>query len=344
MRYSSAVACALALTAPALSQNSPFGGFGGLGGGQETMRAMMNNPNMIFDQVARGKEYITRADLEALPPFMSGRALQMFDRTMQELGITNGQLTREQFNKAFEQGVQRFRNRGMGGPGGGANTEAVDRFVEERFRGLDKNSDGLLQLDEMPDALKTEREKWDVNKDGFVDITEYKAYTQARFGERGNERRDGSTAEGAANEASMISFGPAEPLPTERPTVYRAGKLPKELPAWFAQLDTDQDGQVGLYEWVRAGRSLSEYQTNDFNDDGFLTAEEVLRVAKNNSTPVSNGVLASNPSTETPSATRPPQASGNGNDSRRGPGGGGWGGFGGGRRGPGGGGWGGRGR
>lgn len=36
----------------------------------------------------------------------------------------------------------------------------------------------------------------------------------------------------------------------KRPTVYRAGKLPeKGLPAWFVQLDTDQDGQVALYEW-----------------------------------------------------------------------------------------------
>jgi hypothetical protein len=61
-----------------------------------------------------------------------------------------------------------------------------------------------------------------------------------------------------------------------RPVVYRSGKLPKDLPAWFEQLDTDQDGQVGLYEWVQAGHSPSDFKALDRNDDGFLTAEELL--------------------------------------------------------------------
>src|SRR5207248_2395219 len=61
-----------------------------------------------------------------------------------------------------------------------------------------------------------------------------------------------------------------------RPVVFRAGKLPKDLPGWFEQLDTDQDGQVGLYEWVQAGHSPADFKALDRNDDGFLTAEELL--------------------------------------------------------------------
>ena len=62
-----------------------------------------------------------------------------------------------------------------------------------------------------------------------------------------------------------------------RPAVYRYGKLPKEAPSWFTELDTDKDGQIGLYEWRKAGRPMSEFAEMDLNNDGFVTAEEWLR-------------------------------------------------------------------
>jgi hypothetical protein len=84
----------------------------------------------------------------------------------------------------------------------------------------------------------------------------------------------------------------------KRPTVYRATNLPKGLPTWFAQLDTDKDGQVGLYEWKTAGRPLSEFQQWDLNGDGFITVEEAMRIAKpSQGTAVASGA----PSTAGPS-------------------------------------------
>jgi hypothetical protein len=62
-----------------------------------------------------------------------------------------------------------------------------------------------------------------------------------------------------------------------RPTVYHPGKLPRDLPAWFTELDTDQDAQVGLYEWKASTRSFDEFDKVDRNGDGFLTVEETLR-------------------------------------------------------------------
>ena len=58
---------------------------------------------------------------------------------------------------------------------------------------------------------------------------------------------------------------------------------PKILPKWFKELDTDGDGQVALYEWRRAGKKLDEFSEYDLNDDGFITAEEVLQAIKKNS-------------------------------------------------------------
>src|SRR5207245_9281624 len=54
------------------------------------------------------------------------------------------------------------------------------------------------------------------------------------------------------------------------------GKLPKDIPAWFDQLDTDRDWQIGLYEWVKSERSIEEFRIIDRNEDGFLTIDEVM--------------------------------------------------------------------
>jgi hypothetical protein len=66
----------------------------------------------------------------------------------------------------------------------------------------------------------------------------------------------------------------------KKPTFHRVGKLPKGLPDWFVRLDTDHDGQVGLYEWKEAGRSLDEFRKLDRNGDGFITVEEALHSVK----------------------------------------------------------------
>jgi hypothetical protein len=63
---------------------------------------------------------------------------------------------------------------------------------------------------------------------------------------------------------------------TKAPLIYRSDNLPKELPAWFRTVDTNQDAQISLCEWRKSGRSIAEFQRMDRNGDGFLTVEEVL--------------------------------------------------------------------
>ena len=59
--------------------------------------------------------------------------------------------------------------------------------------------------------------------------------------------------------------------------MFRYGNLPKEVPTWFGDLDGDQDGQVGLYEWRKAERVTKEFVDMDLNGDCYLTAEEWIR-------------------------------------------------------------------
>ncbi len=61
-------------------------------------------------------------------------------------------------------------------PSGQLTSMDLDEMAETAFRIADVDGDGLLNFDEMSDTLKAEREKWDKNEDGFIDLNEFKAY------------------------------------------------------------------------------------------------------------------------------------------------------------------------
>jgi Ca2+-binding EF-hand superfamily protein len=276
----------------------------------------------MFDRFANGKEVWVRAD--ANNPWGQG----MFDQITQALNITNGQITREQFTTYMQQqrnngGGFRGGRRGNNGQGGagsppgnapapgtpgagpGGRGNGLDQWAENWFRRLDANGDGLLNYDEMPESLRVERDKWDTNKDGFIDLNEFKAYFQAaaqqRMAENGgwNPNWQG----GDASRTELIPFyAPPEEEVVKKAVVYHAGNLPKDIPDWFKQLDSDGDGQIGLYEWKAGGKTLDEFRKIDRNNDGFLTIDEVMRYVaeqKKAGGPVSpspgGGIVAQNP-------------------------------------------------
>ncbi len=141
--------------------------------------------------------------------------------------------------------------------------------------------------------LLDEFDTYDKNKDGFIDQEEYSAYMTARMsaGRAGatkeEKKEERAVAKEERKEEKKESRGYVAPVVKEapkadgRPVVYRYGKLPtKDLPSWFTELDTDKDGQVGLYEWRAARRSTAEFKTYDINGDGFIVAEEVLTIQR----------------------------------------------------------------
>lgn len=50
-----------------------------------------------------------------------------------------------------------------------------------------------------------------------------------------------------------------------------------ELQSSYTEVDSDRDGQLGLYEWKKSKRPLAQFNQMDVNHDGFLTPAELKR-------------------------------------------------------------------
>jgi Ca2+-binding EF-hand superfamily protein len=142
----------------------------------------------------------------------------------------------------------------------------LEKEAEKMFRKLDRDSDVFLTVEEMPEALRSERASWDADRNDLIDLNEYKPYflNRLRRVNAGIDETEPATSDD----------------PHGRYRVHRAGRLPKELPAWFARLDVDRDGQIGLYEW-RHVWPIAEFLVLDTNGDGLLTPDEMLNHIRN---------------------------------------------------------------
>jgi hypothetical protein len=275
------------------------GGKGGFGGGKGGFGGQTGGPGggganalQTFEFLAKGRPYILISDIR-----QTGLAIPL-SAFAKEQGITNDQITRDQF-LTFSTKMDQYRNQGGfgggkggfgGGPGGfggppggfqgltpppgsppigpGQNPlDAIAQWAEADFRRRDLNGDGKLTPDEMSDQLRTQIDRWDTDRDGLISLDEYKVYYSARL-----QMRDGAPNAGPANPVTIL----IEEDYDRRPEVIRAGKLPRDLPKWFTDLDSEQTGQIALHQWFKAGKDIDEFKEWDRNDDGFVTVEEVL--------------------------------------------------------------------
>jgi len=167
-----------------------------------------------------------------------------------------------------------FPGGGGGFPGGGGGRGNMWGDPENLFQRIDRNRDGKITKDETQ-MLLPYFDQIDTNKDGGIDLAELKVFSATMAA-----ASPGSGSGGWSGPSSSGSGGDPriEDPETERPVVYRFGKLPKDFP--YASIDKDEDGQVSLYEWRNSGKSVEEFLDRDLNGDGFLTAEEWLRGTK----------------------------------------------------------------
>jgi Ca2+-binding EF-hand superfamily protein len=251
------------------------------------------DPDDWFRSMAKGKDVIQRSEID---PGMQW----FFDRVAAKLKITDGKMTQQQFREFINQTKGGDAGKAAAAPaaaepapaaaepapaaawsrgrrGGGADwndPEAMARMADDSFRSHDKNGDGVLDYNEMPEALRADLETWDRDGNGTIDREEYRAYFTARLQQKMVEREEnGLSVPGRNNGGDSAPAGGK----AVRPVVYRTSNLPRELPDWFRRYDKNGDAQVSLKEWREGGGSLEEFRRIDRNNDGFLTVEEVLR-------------------------------------------------------------------
>lgn len=142
---------------------------GGQGQGQGGFRPMPNPVITALD--ANGDGSIDEAELKN-----ATAALKKLDKD------NDGKLSQEELRPAGMGGRGGFGGQGgPGGQGGQGGGDFVARFMEN-----DKNADGKLSKDEMPERMQGMFSRMDTNSDGFVDKKEIET-SMAQMRERGGQ-------------------------------------------------------------------------------------------------------------------------------------------------------------
>ena len=213
--------------------------------------------NKIFREIRR--LYVTNPSLE--------------EGILREMRRAYQQPTTEQEARFFE-----AVRRGGQFPPGAIPHDLLAERAAKAFGKLDRNADGVLGSDELPDVLRAQVQRWDRNRDGAVDSTEYLEYFQAGVKWAAEAVASGQLPlklpKGAGPDPGSTSTG----IPTISSRGIATPDVAKQvtLPDWFTQLDEDHDRQVGLYEWRKAGRPVREFLGMDRNNDGYLESRELL--------------------------------------------------------------------
>jgi Ca2+-binding EF-hand superfamily protein len=242
---------------------------GGRGVRTDGKKSILGDPGKLFDILSKGSQTLSISNAGPMRSALAEYARQQ--------GILGDLLTREQFAD-FSQALTMQSLLRQGKSPGTAKSATPDDGMDQRaewaFNRRDVNGDGFLDLDEMDSNLRDNLAYWDRNGDGVISLREYKIYFRWRMEDRQNR-----ALAGVIDAFSPHSHERTPPDLSEldqRPIVYRRGHLPAELPQWFTDLDVDEDGQIGLYEWRKSGKSAEEFLAMDRNGDGLLTAEELL--------------------------------------------------------------------
>ncbi len=281
---------------PPTGGGGPGGDRGSRGGGFS--RGGNIDPDAIWNRMANGADTV---DLNK-DPRLKGM-VQMGGGTLPPDGI----LRKEEWKAQFQQRMA-ARNGGMAPPSSGTSTSAPSAApatdvkviavsgsssgpparwndeMEGSFRRYSGGADTISREQAMSSrrGLSNAFDQYDANRDGKVDRNEFSNYYIAATGGGGNSYGGNSYGGNGGGWGGPPSSGRGSDAKVEepdepRPVIYRYGKLPPEFEKEFGSMDTDKDGQIGLYEWRTKGKEVEKFVSMDLNGDGLLTAEEYLR-------------------------------------------------------------------
>ena len=181
-----------------------------------------------------------------------------FKETLQAAGVdTSRSMTQQEFERVMPQVMERMRS--QRGPSGG----------DDRGRGGDDRSRFSFSGGPgggPPGSFSRPDESSGEERGGFDQGSMRDRYGSFQS-DRGAppESSSGSRSSGGSKSSSSSKNEPVKPV---RTTV--------DLNKDFVPHDTDQDGQIGLYEWRKNNPTkLGEFFTMDLNGDGYLTPREI---------------------------------------------------------------------
>ncbi|MDA8743338.1 EF-hand domain-containing protein [Rubripirellula amarantea] len=162
-------------------------------------------------------------------------------------------------------------------------SEADRVEAKKRIAYFDKNKDGVLSKDELTSQFAGNPLDFDRNRDGRLTMDEL-AVRYAR-------RREGAEEARRENSRDRESKDAGRRTETEVPDIYNGRKSyramsersrPEGLPGFFAEKDSNGDGQISMAEFTDewTDESVNQFLDSDFNSDGVITADEAMRAVE----------------------------------------------------------------
>ncbi len=147
----------------------------------------------------------------------------------------------------------------------------VERMEIDTSRGITR--------EQFSDAMQQVRERYEEER-GSRDRDEGDGGDEGDRRSRWRDQDDRSSSErDDRRRDDRSSTRPRTPAPV---TAAPAARVTIDLQAEFAEGDTDDDGQIGMYEWTqwKSRAELAAFLGMDRNHDGFLTPRELTRAAE----------------------------------------------------------------
>jgi hypothetical protein len=144
----------------------------------------------------------------------------------------------------------------------------IRTYAESLLRQYDDNKNGRLERDEWT-RMRGDWPEADRNSDGLLTLDEIISHLSKYGRGSGSGSGSGGRSAAAGSQRSYRFLSPTE-------------RLPSGLPAWFSRSDLDADGQVTLAEFAPTGDSakVAEFGKYDGNGDGVVTPRECLAAEK----------------------------------------------------------------